>query len=71
MNIPEEIAIALFKNPYGNTDNFKTLYINTENYGTFRAEVMPWEVSLIGRDLYFMGLRVIVAKDTLNVWRLA
>lgn len=71
MSIPEEIARVLLKNPYGNTDNFKTLYINTENYGTFRAEVTPWEVTVIGCDLYFMGLRVVVAKDPLNVWSLA
>ena len=71
MSIPEEVARAVLKSPYGNSDNFSMLYINAENYGTFRAEVTPWEVTVIGRDLYFMGLRVVIVKDPLNIWRLA
>lgn len=71
MNIPEEIAIALFKSPYGRTDKFSILYINSENYADFRKQVLPWEVVFNNGVLFFMGLRVVIVKDPLNIWRLA
>ena len=71
MNIPEEIAIALFKNPYGCTDKFSILCINSENYADFRKQVLPWEVVFNNGVLFFMGLRVVIVKDPLNIWRLA
>lgn len=70
MNIPEEVAKVLLKSPYGNNDSFSRLLINAENYGAFRAEVMPWEVHFDGSELFFMGVRVIVVRDPLNIWRL-
>ena len=71
MKIPEEIAIALFKNPYGRTDKFSILCINSENYADFRKQVLPWEVVFNNGVLFFMGLRVVIVKDPLNIWRLA
>ena len=71
MNIPEEIASALFKNPYGRTDKFSILCINSENYADFRKQVLPWEVVFNNGVLFFMGLRVVIVKDPLNIWRLA
>ena len=71
MNIPEVIAIALFENPYGRTDKFSILCINSENYADFRKQVLPWEVVFNNGVLFFMGLRVVIVKDPLNIWRLA
>ena len=71
MNIPEQITIALFKNPYGRTDKFSILCINSENYADFRKQVLPWEVVFNNGVLFFMGLRVVIVKDPLNTWRLA